>query len=359
VIGERLKQARELNGFTQEQLAELIDVKQGAIAQIERDALTPRDELLDAIATATGFPREFFDLPIVKDFPLGSLTYRKFARMKAEHKKLSHRLAQQAFELSEFLAAQLKPINVGLPRGMETDPISAARLVRNALGLDETSPAKNLIHKLERIGVRMFTLPEDIPDLDAFSIWVQGRTPVVVLNPHRPGDRQLFSVAHEVGHLALHYPLTTGQDGIEVESNKFASELLLPAEAMQAELISPVTLTLLADLKTRWRVSIAALLQRAKDLNVVTERQYRYLRMQMGDRGWIKHEPVEIEPDRPQGLRRMAEVAYGGTLNVRRIARDTRRPPFLVARLLDANGSGGDLGRVLDFRGDQKSEVLA
>jgi Zn-dependent peptidase ImmA (M78 family)/transcriptional regulator with XRE-family HTH domain len=359
VIGERVKQARELRGLTQEQLAEQVGVKQATIALIERDALNARDEVASGVAEATGFPVEFFDLPVEKEFPLGSLVYRKFARMKAEHKKLSHRVAQQAFELSEFLAAQLKPIPVRLPRVTDEDPETAARLVRNALGVEPTIPIQNLIQKLERLGVRVFMLPEDIPDLDAFSILVEGRIPVIALNPERPGDRQNFSLAHELGHLVLHYPLAADQDEMERQANRFAAELLMPDEAMRTEMTPPVTLSSLAELKARWRVSIAALLQRAKQLDIITEGQYLYLRKQITQAGWAKREPVEIAADRPRALRRMAEVAFGEPVNPRRIAKQAKRPPFLVARLLDTPATATTDGRVLGFRSKEETTDLA
>jgi Zn-dependent peptidase ImmA (M78 family) len=295
--------------------------------------------------------------------PLGSLVYRKNARMKAEHKKRSHRMAQQAYELSEFFARKLKAIPVTLPRAPHEDAASAAHLVRNALGVDQDSPIKNLLHRVERMGVRVFTSSYDVPDLDAFSTWIEGRQPVVVLNPMRPGDRQAFSLAHELGHLVMHYPLTAGQEHIEDEANLFAAELLMPADAIRPELSPPITLSLLAELKSRWRVSIGALLQRAKELQVVTDRQYKYLRMQMAQSGWTKREPVEIAPERPRGFLRMAEAAYGGSANTHRIAHDTKRPPFLVARLLDTStetrGENGDGGRLLGFPTDSEEEALA
>ena len=350
MIGERLKQARELSSMTQEQLAEIVGVEQTTIARIERDAFKPRDELVELLATATRFPRDFFDLPVETEFPFGSLTYRKYAKTKAEYKKLSHRLAQQAFELSELFAAKMKPINVGLPRSLDEDPVSAARIVRSALGVDPTSPIKNLMQRIEKIGVRIFKLPVEIPDVDAFSIVVEGRTPVIAVNSTRHGDRQNFSLAHELGHLVLHFPLTGRQDDIEVEANRFAGELLLPEEAMRTELVPPVTLTLLAELKTRWRVSMAALLQRAKELDIVTERQHKYLRMQLAQRDWLREEPVPIQPENPRVLRKMAEVAYGTPSNVRKIAKTSKRPPFLVAQLLDMTvATDGENGKILGF----------
>ena len=45
---------------------------------------------------------------------------------------------------------------------------------------------------------------------------------------------------------------------------------------MKREIIPPVTLTSLANLKVRWGVSIAALLLRARHLGIISERQWKY-----------------------------------------------------------------------------------
>lgn len=360
MIGERLRQARELNNKTQIELAELVGVSQSTIALLERDALDPREEIVDLIAERTGYPREFFDLPIDIDFPSGSLLFRKFARMSAEHKRQSHRLAQQAFELSEFFAAQMKPIPVGLPRLPDEGAVDAAHMTRNALGIDPSSPIRNLMHRLERIGVRIFMFPESIPDLDAFSTIVDGR-PVIALNPTAPGDRQTWSLAHELGHLVSHYPLTGRQDDIEDEADSFAAELLMPKEAMLLELTAPVTLSSVAELKSRWRVAMSALIRRAKELRVISDRQYKYLMTNMSQRGWRQQEPVPIPAERPRVLRKMAEVTYGEGFNVRRIAKDAKRPTFLVARLIGAAPLDTGDGAVLDFlaEGKEKNDASA
>jgi Zn-dependent peptidase ImmA (M78 family) len=179
---------------------------------------------------------------------------------------------------------------------------------------------------------------------------------VIVLNPTAPGDRQAWNLAHETAHLVLHYPLTARQDDIEKEADRFAAELLMPKDAMLSEIAIPVTLSTLAELKSRWRVAMSALLRRAKELDVVTERQYKYLLMNMQQRGWRQHEPVEIPADRPRGLRKMAEVTYGENFNVRRIAKDAKRPTFLVARLIDVSAHDTGSGEVLGFRAEGSTD---
>ena len=57
--GDRIRQARELLGWTQDELARKIDVSQPVIAQLEA-GLYSGHELTSAIAFKTGFPPAFF-----------------------------------------------------------------------------------------------------------------------------------------------------------------------------------------------------------------------------------------------------------------------------------------------------------
>src|SRR5699024_7556940 len=101
--------------------------------------------------------------------------------------------------------------------------------------------------------------------------------------------RQQFSIAHEIGHWALHQninPQELDKDEykiIEDESNKLASILLLPKESFGKELQTKVVdeVDTYYNLKRRWKVSIAAMIMRAKDLNIITSQQQTKLYKQM------------------------------------------------------------------------------
>jgi len=54
-----------------------------------------------------------------------------------------------------------------------------------------------------------------------------GKTPVVAVSTHSSGDRQRFTLAHELGHLMLHGRLAEGLDE-EKACNRFAGAFLLP-----------------------------------------------------------------------------------------------------------------------------------
>src|SRR5262249_50293847 len=160
-------------------------------------------------------------------------------------------------------------------------------------------------------GAIVVTVP-DIKSRDAFSLWFDDR-PIIALSTGRPGDRGRMSIAHETGHLVLH----RGRSRFEVddfEADDFAAEFLMPEVAMREEITSPVTLSSLAALKPKWKVSIQALVVRAKELGIITDRQYRYLFEQISSMGWRKNEPVTVVPELPRALRQMAEMRFGEQL---------------------------------------------
>ena len=64
--GERLKQARELLGMTQQELASAAQLDQSYVSLIEQNARQPADSTIETLALATGFPKAFFSLPAGK-----------------------------------------------------------------------------------------------------------------------------------------------------------------------------------------------------------------------------------------------------------------------------------------------------
>ena len=120
-----------------------------------------------------------------------------------------------------------------------------------------------------------------------------------------------FTLAHELGHLVMHrFPTATMED----EANQFASAFLMPAgDAASAFQGRRVTLELLAALKPEWKVSMQALLMRAKALGYIDHNQSRYLWQQMGVKGWRLSEPAELdfEHEKPTVLRSIINAHLG------------------------------------------------
>lgn len=354
INGDRIKQAREIAGLTQTELAEKLGVSQPAIAQLEQSApspgFTPSDSLLESIAFQLGFPVSYFKRELAPDFPLGSLLYRKKSALKSQDRNRIRQFARYAYELAEGMSERLKLPAFAFPRIVDNDPVAAAQIARSSLGLSPDTPIKNLIYQLEKNGVLVLAIPYSIDEHDSFSLWVSETMPpkpIIVISAWKPGDRQRFSVSHEFGHLILHRTYQGTLGVMEDEADLFAAEFLMPAEAIYDDLKPPITLAKLATLKPKWGVSIQALVVRAYQLGIITQRQYTYLFQQLTKLGYRKREPenLDITAEKPRGLRKMAELIYGLPLNYEKIAADMDVSASMVKSLFDVYADKQDLER--------------
>jgi Zn-dependent peptidase ImmA (M78 family)/DNA-binding XRE family transcriptional regulator len=337
----RLQQARELLGWTQTALAQQVGVHQSAIAQLETGRMQPSPEVFDAISRATGFPPAFFTRPSGPAFPLGSLRFRARAVMTARQRRQAWWYAHTLYELMASMAAQAELPVSRLPR-LDSDPGAAAAITRQALDLPLDQPVGPLIRTLERGGVWVVAIPVPLPQRDACSAWAGGdsTTPVIVVAATPAGDRQRFSVAHELGHLVLHEIPQGSPPTVEQQADAFAAAFLLPEVAMREALVPPITLTTLADLKARWGVSLQALVRRALTLEIITQSHARALYAQLGVRGWRTQEPIAVPVERPRALRQLAELLYGVPIDYPSLAHEMGLDPSFVQNLLESHAAG-------------------
>jgi len=350
INGDRIKQAREIFGITQAELAEKAGVNQSTIAYLEQSApvFAPSDAVIESIAFQLGFPVSYFRRGSAPDFPLGSLLYRKKKALKASDRNRIRQFARFAYELAEYMSDRLQLPALTLPRIVNEDPVTAAQVTRAALGMSPDTPIKNLIYQLEKNGVLVLAIPYDIDEHDSFSIWVSENPPpkpVIIISAGKPGDRQRFSVSHELGHLIKHRNYQGGLSAMEDEADLFAAEFLMPADAIYQDLQAPLTLAKLAALKIKWGVAIQALIVRAHQLGTITPRQYTYLFQQITKLGYRKREPesLDIQAEKPRGLRKMAELIYGVPINFEKIASDMDVSVSLVKTLFSIYADRQDL----------------
>lgn len=337
INGERIRQARELRGVTQQELAEQVGVNQSAIAQFEAGRTQPSLAVLQSISFTIGFPASFFQQENGPEFPLGSLLFRAHANISAQKKNQAWRYGELLNEVAEKMASRIEPRPLRLSR-LSEDPITAARTTRSHLGLSPDRPIPNLTMLLERAGVSIFCVPIDLDERDAYSGWAGHdlNKPLIVMSSGRPGDRWRFSVAHELGHLVMHWSHRGEARELEEEANRFAGEFLLPESAMRIDLLPPVTLMSLAKLKPKWGVSIQTLMRRAKDLQIISPRRYQYLYQQLGAHGWRTKEPanLDIPLEQPRAFRKTAEVLYGFPIDTRKMAEELSFATSFVNELL-------------------------
>lgn len=367
IWGDRVRLVRELRGLTQSDLAEQIGISRVTVAHIETGRAQPSDVVVETLALRTGFPPAFFRQGPVPQLPLGSLLFRaRRATTKWEFAQ-AQRYGELVYECAETLGRRLSHSpTIRLPRfahdpAGRLTPASSAQVTRAALGFSPVAPIGNLVTAVEKAGVFVLALPTSLEKRDAFSTWVQTTEgllrPLIALSTGVPGDRLRLSLAHELGHLVLHQEMTGTLDEIEEQAQRFAVELLMPREAMVVEITQPVTLTSLAELKPRWGVSIQALIMAARDYDLVTDRQKRYLFEQLGAMGWRTNEPIAVTPEKPRTLRRMAEIAFGETATAERLADAMNIPVALAREILDAHATKSEMPAIGGPKPDNRKVV--
>ena len=324
INGNRVKQARELCGWTQKELAARVGIKQPTLAQIENGIGSASARIVQSVAELTDFQEEFFERPDTVEFSLGSLLFRAHAAATARQRTEAYRHAQLMFEIHQRLAVDVTTLPVQIPK-LREDAITAARIARVELGISPDKPIPYLVNSAERNGAVVLAIPVELEKRDAFSLWAgdERKAPVIAVSSGKPGDRTHWNMAHELGHLVLHNPAEGILKDLDRDADRFAAEFLMPETAMREEISNPVTLENIARLKLRWKVAMQALIRRAFELKIVTERQYRYLFEQIIWNGWRTKEPVSVPTEKPRALRKMAEEVYGDPIDFRQMSKDT------------------------------------
>lgn len=293
--------ARESRGLSQSALASRMGIAQGTLSKVENGQAEATDELVEKLSDALGYPPAFFfDDYAARNLPISFYRKRistKIATVRAIRARINIlRLHVQKLLLSVDLPECRVP-SVNLSE--YGSPERVARELRIRWHLPR-GPIENLTEILEDAGVVIVRCDFGTNEVDAISLWepADDIPPMVFVSDRIPGDRLRFSLAHETAHLMLHSHLPLPSEAIEDEANAFASEFLMPSSDIR-NFLSRVNLSKLAALKPHWRVSMQSLLERAWQLEQITDRQRRYFWMQISARGYRTQEPFPIAREEP------------------------------------------------------------
>lgn len=259
----------------------------------------PSSDVLLGLSRVLHVRSEYFFRP--EPVALEGIEYRKRSSLpKKRLDAITHEVIDQIERRVElenlFPQSPVKafaPVD-GLPTDITTmgQIEDVAERVREAwdLGFD---PIPDLIDVLETNGIRVFIIDADVENkFDGLAARVNGM-PIVVVGRHWPGDRQRFTLAHELGHLMLEGRLPKDIDE-ELACNRFAGAFLFPRASVLQELgehRNAIELKELGLLKDEFGLSMGGILYRARDLGVISpayrEEQAKLFRV----KGWYRKEP--------------------------------------------------------------------
>lgn len=301
MIGERLKRARAAAGLSMQALGLQSGVSANMIKKYEHGESMPSSGVLIKMSKALSVRSEYFFRPL--KIELKGVEYRKrsstpaaiLKRIEADVLDQAERWQELANLWPEFPVPQFS-VPCELPQQVNSlDELDAfADQVRAAWNLG-LNPIAELIDVLESRGILVIiTRVDEQAKFDGLQASVAGK-PVIVLSSNWPGDRQRFTLAHELGHLLLEGRLGDHLDE-EKACNRFACALLLPASLIRQQLGEKrhmLEVRELYFLKVEFGLSMQACLYRAADLKIIPENTRQRLFMVFSKNGWRKQEPGE------------------------------------------------------------------
>ncbi|MCU1394480.1 MAG: ImmA/IrrE family metallo-endopeptidase [Ilumatobacteraceae bacterium] len=313
----RLELARRRRGWTKSKLAVAIGVSTKSITNYEAGDKSPSEPTLKRIAEALDFPDSFFAEPEIEVIGEGAASFRSLASMTASQRHQALGAGTLALLVDEWIEQRFTRPVAQVPTVETSDPEQAADLVRAEWGLGQR-PVQNMVHLLERHGIRVFSLDEQGREVDAFSFWRDSR-PYVLLNTTKSTEHSRFDAAHELGHLVLHRDDERGREA-EMQANQFASAFLMPRPSMLAAGLQSATLATLVRRKLEWKVSAVALIYRLRSVGVLTDWQYRTLYIQASKKGYRTTEPNTVQRETSQVLEKVLEHLRNQGVTRREIA---------------------------------------
>ena len=309
MIGQRLKLTRSAAGLSLRALSGKIGnrVTAQAIGKYERNESMPGSGVLITLADALG---------VSVDYLLGDQDM-VFEGVEFRKKRLTSRREESQVEakvlhlLERYLLVEevlhLRSVEWHSPREAPypvmrdvSEADRAARSLRDhwSLGSD---PLPNLVEILEEQGIKVLSV--DLTNIDGLTARVRrsgkDAVPVIVVNSTEWGERQRFTLAHELGHMIMEVAPRVDE---EKAAHRFAGAFLMPATALWAEIgkhRTKVGLGELLEVKRLFGASIQAITYRCKDLGIFSETLFRRLFNEFNRRGW--RTPPYKEPEAMQG----------------------------------------------------------
>jgi Zn-dependent peptidase ImmA (M78 family)/DNA-binding Xre family transcriptional regulator len=242
-IGDNARRLMKLRALSIPKLSERTGMGTAALSNILNRKAEPRSSTLIKISNALGVPVQ----ELLSDSPrLQSLRFRSAkslsAREKAARDQLKHDTAlwlSDYRQLEELLKQPLKLVLSDRPARNATE---AAMGARKHLGIDSRAPICDIAEIIESAGIKLRIRPFGYRKTFGLSVGERDGGPAIVVNAETgiSIERQIFTVAHELGHLILHkssYDASREEENAdeEREADAFTGVFLIPDEPLRRE----------------------------------------------------------------------------------------------------------------------------
>lgn len=338
-IGENLANLGIMHGYSRKQLSEKLNVTEQAIWQYENNYTSPKMQIVNDLKSIFNVKSKFFYKSDVlnrycepSNIPVMNIAYRSkiknvISKTQAEAKHIEYldsfvnylttKLSLPTQRIIQLRDEVINYLNT-TSDDREVQISTVAEIARSKLGFrDDTND--DLMFLVEKSGIFIFekAIGEEI---DAYSLWTNSDRPFIILgNMKRSSVRRNFDIAHELGHLLLHYKVeftnldTKEHKNIENEANLFAGAFLLPKKSFlqDMETVSRVTNpNAYLDLKKKWKTSLQVLGYRAANLGILDSKNHRNFYAALHRKDYLKREPLDesLSIQRPHKIKSIIDL---------------------------------------------------
>lgn len=306
MLGERLHRARKAAGLGLRALAEQADLSHTTISKFENELQTPSSAQLIKLSKILGVRTEYFFRP--QTLTIEGIEYRKKSSLPQKSlAKIEADISDQAERWHELLSlypqSPIQPfaLPAGLPECItDAEQIEAlAETVRESWNLG-LGCIPDMIDTLEVHGVMVISSNvDDSKKFDGLAGMINS-VPLVVVGANWTGDRQRFTLAHELGHLLLKGRLDAAMLADEEKlCNRFAGAFLLPKLTLIGRLGAKrhrLEDNELLMLKHEFGLSMQGVLFRALQAGIITQATFQSSYMAFSAKGWRSCEPGKPYP---------------------------------------------------------------
>ena len=247
LIGRKLKELREVNGYTQEEISRITAINRSKLSQVENCKMGISNEELYRISRLLGQPLEYFfeeeekparnvllfrakssldeeDLDLVKNCQEIGINYTELEELVSEE------------EVHPDFRTYSYPPDVPFSRVAK----AIARQERQFLELNPSDPVP-IRSILQEQGILVLEISFKSDILDGF-FFIHDKRPVIIANAHNknPFSRN-FVIAHELAHVLMDSSsfsrfcnsIEKSEEVVEKRANFFSNEFLLPEDALE------------------------------------------------------------------------------------------------------------------------------
>lgn len=292
--------AREYRGLTQTELtAKISGLSQSNLSKYEKGLSTLSEDLLSRIMGYLDFPMSFLEVDIRNEAE--DRHYRKKASVNKSDRGVIDRFVSIVAYCYDWMCDMMDFPSFSfsyfdIEEGFTPEEVAQNVRRKFRLGVE---PVRNIVNLIEANGVLVYMWNCEHDDFDGVSLITDKGNHIIIVNRNMSNDRKRFTLAHELGHILMHqnvdFIISASRDR-EKEANAFASELLMPAQALKSQLLN-IKFSDLPTLKRYWAASMASIVRRSYDLGCLDRAKYTTLMTELSRNGWRKKEPYPVDID--------------------------------------------------------------